>query len=74
MYKIGIFLILFLLLCILSCNKEKPEELNLDPEIEALVNILQDEWMSIYNQGKAVEDKVHYMIYFDKSTASDLLK
>ena len=41
MYKIGICLSLSL--CILSCNKEKPEELNLDPETEALVAILQDE-------------------------------
>jgi len=43
MYKIGIFLTLFLSLSILSCNKEKPEELNLDPKTEALVSILQYE-------------------------------
>ena len=43
MYKFGICLSLFLSMCILSCNKEKPEELNLDPETEALVNILLEE-------------------------------
>ena len=43
MNKIGTFLTLFLSLCILACTKDKPEELNLDPETEVLVNILQDE-------------------------------
>ncbi len=42
MYKIGICLSLFLSLAFLSCTKT-PEELNLDPETEALVDILQDE-------------------------------
>jgi len=37
-----LFVSLFLSLTTISC-KEKPEELNLDPETEALVNILQDE-------------------------------
>ena len=37
---------LFLSLTVLSCTK-KPEELNLDPETEALVNILQDEMVPL---------------------------
>ena len=46
MYKIGICLPLILSLLIFSCTKN-PEELNLDPEIEALVNILQDEMLPL---------------------------
>jgi erythromycin esterase len=42
MYKFGICLSLFLSLAFLSCTKT-PQELNLDPETEALVNILLDE-------------------------------
>jgi erythromycin esterase len=42
MFKIGIYLSLFLSLAVLSCTLT-PEELNLDPETEALVNILLDE-------------------------------
>jgi len=42
MYKTGIFLSLVFSLAVLSCSKT-PEELNLDPETEALVSILQYE-------------------------------
>ncbi|NOR34467.1 MAG: hypothetical protein GQ579_07285 [Bacteroidales bacterium] len=42
MYYIRIILGLLLSLFMLSCSDD-PEELNLDPETEALVNILKDE-------------------------------
>ncbi len=57
MYKIGICLSLLLSLCVLSCNKEKQEELNLDPEIEVLVNILQDELKPLDKDPLAWKDK-----------------
>jgi len=41
-FQIGFFLFLILSLILPSCT-EKPEELNLDQETEALVSILQDE-------------------------------
>jgi len=42
MHKKQLILILILSGVISSCEK-KPEDLNLDPETKALVNILQDE-------------------------------
>jgi len=57
MYKIGIFLTLFLSLSILSCNKEKPEELNLDPETEVLVKILLDELQPLDKDPLSWKDK-----------------
>jgi len=47
---------LFLSLTVLSCTK-KPEELNLDPETEALVSILQDELVPLDTDPLSWEDQ-----------------
>jgi len=56
MYQIGFFLFLILSLILPSCT-EKPEELNLDPETEALVSILQDELVPLDTDPLSWEDQ-----------------
>jgi hypothetical protein len=65
MYKIGICLPLILSLFIFSCT-EKPEELNLDPETEALMNILQDELLPLgKNPLTWTDQELRWLDYFE---------
>ena len=56
MFQIGFFLFLILSLILPSCT-EKPEELNLDQETEALVSILQDELVPLDTDPLSWEDQ-----------------